>query len=86
VFATFRDSPTDLARVEAKGEGRIHSMTTVRVAAAPGMAPPYVGAIVELDEAPRLLGNIEGGASVIGGRERGSLPPLPVFTSVVGRP
>ena len=75
----------ELRWVDASGEGRIYSMTTVRVPADPSMPPPYVVAIVELTEGPRLLTNIEGGSAAIGDavrlrwREREPLPPLPVF-------
>ena len=75
----------ELRWVDASGEGCIYSMTTVRVPADPGMPPPYVVAIVELTEGPRLLTNIEGGSAAIGDavrlrwREREPLPPLPVF-------
>ena len=83
-FCLACESP-DLTWVEASGEGRIYSMTTIRVPADPSIPPPYVVAIVELTEGPRLLSNIEGGPAAIGDpvvlrwREREPLPPLPIF-------
>ena len=83
-FCLACDSST-LAWVTASGEGRIYSMTTIRVPADPAMPPPYVVAVVELAEGPRLLTNIEGGPAAIGDplalrwREREPLPPLPIF-------
>ena len=77
---------SDVAWVQASGEGHIYSMTTIRVPADPSIPPPYVVAIVELTEGPRLLSNIEGGPAAIGDpvalrwREREPLPPLPIFT------
>lgn len=71
--------------VEAGGGGVIHSMTIVRVPVTPELTPPYVVALVELDEGPRLLSNLTGDGLAIGDRvtlrwrERGDLPPLPVF-------
>jgi len=47
--------------------------------------PPYVVAIVQLDEGPRLLTTVVGGRSRIGERvrltwrDRDGAPPLPVF-------
>jgi uncharacterized OB-fold protein len=73
--------------VEARGVGTIHSMTTLRVQVTPDLEPPYVVALVELAEGPRLLTNIVGGACAIGDavrvtwRERPDAPPLPVFES-----
>ena len=78
----------DVAWVAAKGLGTIYSMTIVRKQAAPQFATPYVNAIVELDEGPRLLTNIVGGACRIGDRvrvewqERATAPPLPVFRPI----
>jgi len=80
----------DVAWVAATGFGTIHSMTVVRRQAAPQFVPPYVNAIVELDEGPRLLTNIVGGACRIGDRvrvgwqERDAAPPIPVFSPVAG--
>lgn len=71
--------------VEAKGTGTVYSITTVRVPVIDDLAPPYLLAIVELDEGPRYLANIEGGEAGIGDRvslawrDRGPLPPLPIF-------
>jgi uncharacterized protein len=90
-FCLACESP-DLAWIEALGEGRIYSMTTIRVSADPSIPPPYVVAIVELAEGPRLLTNIEGGPVAIGDsvalawREREPLPPLPIFAPVTRSP
>lgn len=76
---------TELAWVTAKGTGTIYSLTRVRIPVAEELPPPYLLALVDLDEGPRLLTNIEAEAAVIGDRvqlgwrERGALPPLPVF-------
>ena len=72
--------------IEAKGEARIYSMTTVRVQISPDFNPPYIAAVVELDEGPRMLASIVGGNPKIGDRvklawrERADSPPLPVWT------
>lgn len=52
----------DLEWRQAGGRGRIYSFTVIRQAARPCFAAdvPYVYAIVELDEGPRLLTNIVG--------------------------
>jgi hypothetical protein len=76
----------DVTWVAASGRGTVYSMTTVHMEVAPEFAPPYVVAIVELDEGPRLLTNVVGGPGRIGDRvrvawrEREGAPPLPVFT------
>jgi uncharacterized OB-fold protein len=76
----------EVSWVPASGNGTIYSQTTVHVAVLPELPPPYVVALVELDEGPRFTGGIVGGPSTIGGRvhlawrEREGQPPLPVFT------
>ena len=60
-------------------------MTTVRRKLLPGFDPPYIVAIVELDEGSRMLTNITSEFCRIGSRvrvawkERDDAPPLPVF-------
>jgi uncharacterized OB-fold protein len=67
----------DVAWVESPGVGEVYSATTVRMRVDPEHEPPYVVALVQLAEGPRLLGR---GARVgVGWRERGGAPPLPVF-------
>jgi uncharacterized OB-fold protein len=77
---------TDQAMVEVSGEGTIYSLTTVRLPVTEELPPPYLLALVDLTEGPRLLTNIEadsasiGDAVIVAWRERGDgLPPLPVF-------
>ena len=85
----------DLEWVDAAGTGAIYSMTTVHLRVSPELEPPYVVALVELDEGPRLLTRLvdEDGAPVRGGVEigdrvtvawhdRGDDPPLQVFRPV----
>lgn len=61
-------------------------MTLVHVQVSDEFTPPYIVAIVELDEGPRILTNIIGGECKIGDRvrlqwrERSNAPPLPIFT------
>jgi uncharacterized OB-fold protein len=80
----------DLDWVGVKGTGRIYSMTTTQVQVYPEMVPPYVVALVDLSEGPRLLTNIVGAACRIGDevrvtwRERKDAPPLPVFERAGG--
>lgn len=75
----------DLTWVKASGLGTIYSMTTVRRTVSAEFPAPYVNALVDLDEGPRLLTNIVGGPSAIGDRvrvawrDRPAGPPLPVF-------
>ena len=76
---------TDIEWTKAKGEATIYSMTTVHVQIAPQFNPPYIAAVIELDEGPRMLTNIEGGTPGIGDRvklvwrERSDSPPLPIW-------
>lgn len=71
--------------VESAGIGVVYSLTTVRIPVVDELKPPYILALVDLDEGPRLLTNIEGGDPRIGDRvtlawrSRDGLPPLPVF-------
>lgn len=77
--------------VEVKGLGTIYSLTTVRIAVSNELVPPYLLALVDLDEGPRLLTNIEASDARIGERvtlawrARDGLPPLPVFKPVEPR-
>lgn len=79
---------TALGWVEAKGTGTIYSLTTVRLPVTEELLPPYLLALVDLDEGPRLLSNIEAETAAIcdrvsiAWRERQGLPPLPVFRRV----
>jgi uncharacterized OB-fold protein len=76
---------TSLGWAEVTGTGTIYTLTTVRLPVTDELPPPYLLAIVQLDEGPRLLTNIEGESAAIGERvriawrERSGLPPLPVF-------
>lgn len=73
---------------EVSGRGTIYSLTTVRLPVTAELPPPYLLAIVELEEGPRLLTNIEAESAAIGEavtvawRKRDPLPPLPVFKPV----
>lgn len=58
----------DVAWVESLGQGCVYSQTTVRVPVVSWLTPPYVVALVELDEGPRLLTNLVGPACSIGDR------------------
>ena len=77
-----------LSWVEARGTGTVYSQATVHVPLHPELSPPYVIAVVELDEGPRLTTNIVDGETSIGGRvqvvwrEREAAPPYPVFIPV----
>jgi uncharacterized OB-fold protein len=69
----------------ASGRGVIYAQTTIHLSVIPELEPPYVVALVELDEGPRYTAGIVG-PSVIGDRvrltwrDRHSAPPLPMFT------
>jgi uncharacterized OB-fold protein len=77
---------TALEWAPAAGGAAVYAATTVHLRVDPALEPPYVVAVVELDEGPRLTTNIVGGAAPIGTRvrlawrEREGAPPLPVFT------
>ncbi|MEQ1955576.1 Zn-ribbon domain-containing OB-fold protein [Mesorhizobium yinganensis] len=80
---------TSLKWVDVTGAGTIYSIATMRMPVAPELPPPYLLAIVELDEGPRLLTNIVAESASIGERvgvtwrqREGGLPPLPVFKPV----
>src|SRR3954462_595463 len=83
-----------LERVESKGSGSVHSYTVIRRAPAPAFVPraPYVVALIDLDEGPRMIANIigEGALDVRIGdavtvtfEDRGGGAMLPQFTRVV---
>lgn len=55
---------TDLTFDEASGRGTIYSHTTVRRAPHPAFEPPYVVALVRLEEGPVVLTNIVGADEV----------------------
>ncbi|MGQ0548534.1 MAG: Zn-ribbon domain-containing OB-fold protein [Armatimonadota bacterium] len=80
----------DVLWVSAAGTGTVYSMTTVRMHVSPELVPPYIVAIVELDEGPRLMANIVEGICRIGDRvqvtwrERAGAPPLHVFRPAAG--
>ena len=71
--------------VAARGTGRIYSRTTVRIPAGLDLELPYVAAIIELDEGPRILATLTdpdlpiGAAVRVGWRARTDAPPAPVF-------
>jgi len=80
----------NLEWIEAKGTGTVHSFTVIRRAPLPAFAArvPYVVALIDLEEGPRLMANILGDDSlsvVIGDRvkvtfeDRGEGAMLPQF-------
>jgi len=78
----------DLNWHPVSGKGIIYSMTEVQLPVSQLLEPPYVVALVELDEGPRMLGNIVDSAAEIGNRvklvwqERDNAPPLPMWTAI----
>jgi uncharacterized OB-fold protein len=44
----------------ASGRGRVYSWTVTHRAVDPAFTPPYAILVVELDEGPRLVGNLRG--------------------------
>lgn len=74
--------------VRAAGTGRVYSRTTIRIPVTPALEPPYVAALVELDEGPRILSVLTESTLRIGDpvavvwRERDDGPPLPAFGPV----
>jgi uncharacterized OB-fold protein len=53
---------TDLEWIEAGGKGRVHSFTIIRRASSPAFTglTPYVVALIDLEEGPRMMSNIVG--------------------------
>lgn len=81
--------------VQSKGEGSVHSFSVVHRAPTPvfAEAAPYVIALIDLDEGPRMFANVVGESAFgvsIGSRvkvtfeERGNGAMLPQFTRVEG--
>lgn len=52
----------DLEWIDAGGGGTVHSFTIIRRASAPAFAPrvPYVVALIDLNEGPRMMANVLG--------------------------
>ena len=48
----------EVAWVPSAGRGTIYAQTTVHVPVIPELEPPYVVALVQLDEGPRLMTNL----------------------------
>lgn len=80
-----RCNAADVEWAAAAGTGTVYAATTVRVQISPDFTPPYVVALVDLDEGPRMLSQIAAAQIRIGQRvrvawkEREPDPPLPVF-------
>jgi uncharacterized OB-fold protein len=53
-----------IAWQQVTGRGWVYSLTTVRIPVHPDLPPPYVVALVDLDEGPRLLTNLVGECAV----------------------
>lgn len=51
---------SDLTTVRASGRGRVYSLVVYRRGFAPIPAPPYVVAVIALDEGPRIVATIAG--------------------------
>lgn len=85
----------DLEWVEASGRGTVHSYTIIRRASDPAFAPlcPYVVALIDLEEGPRMMANILGDDALetrIGARvmvtfeDRGEGAKIPQFQLAAG--
>lgn len=87
---------TDLEWIEAAGKGTVHSFTIIRRASSPAFAglTPYVVALIDLAEGPRMMSNIVGegalevtiGANVSLEFEDREGFKLPQFSLEKGRP
>jgi uncharacterized OB-fold protein len=57
---------TDYAWIRASGRGRLHSFSIVRRAPTPAFAArvPYVVALIDLEEGPRMMANVVGDAAL----------------------
>lgn len=51
---------TDLELVDATGRATVHSLTVVHRAPHPAFTPPYVVALVHLEEGPTMMTNVVG--------------------------
>jgi uncharacterized OB-fold protein len=80
----------DLEWVEASGKGTVHSFTIIRRASDPAFAPlvPYVVALVDLEEGPRMMANVLGDDALsvqigdpvqVGFEDRGDGAAVPQF-------
>jgi len=76
----------DMEWADTTGRGTIYALTVMRLPVIPELVPPYLLALVDLDEGVRMLTNIAGDTARIGDRvmlmwrdRTGGLPPLPVF-------
>ena len=74
-----------VAWTAASGLATVYSKTVIRRAASPDQAVPYVNALVDLDEGPRLFTSLLDMDIAIGDRvrvawrDRAEGPPVPVF-------
>lgn len=76
--------------VAASGFGTVYSRTIIHLPPAPGLGltAPYVAAIVELEEGPRMLTNLTSDECAIGDRvqvewrSRDGQAPVPIFGPV----
>ena len=66
-----------LSYLEASGRATVYSFTTVRRAPYPSFEPPYVVALVRLDEGPLVLTNIVSGEARCDARARLAWEDLP---------
>lgn len=55
----------ELSFVTASGAGRVYAHSTVYRAPTPGLEPPYVVALVDLEEGPRMLSRLVGDTSAL---------------------
>lgn len=82
----------EVAWVESPGRGVVYSLTRVHLKVLPELEPPYDVLLVELEEGPRLLGNLVegegeceiGDAVQVAWMARDSAPPLLQFRSASG--
>jgi hypothetical protein len=81
----------DVDWVEATGIGTVYSLSSVHIPPSPDFDVPYVVAIVQLEEGPKLMTNIVNGPCSIGDSVRvvwqpgAGTPPLPMFERVSGQ-
>jgi uncharacterized OB-fold protein len=70
--------------VAASGYGSVYSQTTVRIPLSPHLPVPYVVALIQLDEGPRMTMYVIDGKTAIGDPvridwlDRDDAPPLPI--------